>query len=428
MSDAAGRTSSPGLILSLIAAAAPISRADLVARTGFSRTTVAQHLGALLEEGFVREAPDTVRSGGRPSRLLKLETGFGVILSADIGETHARLALTDLAPDLVAERWIPIDLRVDPAQLLNAIMAHFEELLHSIGRTSGEIVGIGLGLPAPVDFASGRVTGPSVMTSWDDYDVPGWFAARTDVPVLIENDVNLMTLSEWREHWPDEAQLILIKAGTGIGSGIVADGRLYRGANGVAGDIGHVQLLTDNPPRCRCGKLGCLEARAAGWSIARRLRAAGIEAATSRDVLDLVAEGKPEAVELVREAGHWIGEVAAATVSVLNPGVIVVAGNLARTGELLLSGIRERVFLRSLPLATRRLRIVRAQSDDYAVVMGAARMVLREAFQQSRVDRTIAAHTRRQRARDDVKPPACVSATNPVQGAAEARAIKQDVA
>ena len=395
MNDAAGRTSSAGLILSLIATAEAISRADLVARTGFSRTTVAQHLGALLEAGLVREAPETARSGGRPSRLFEIETAFGVVLSADIGETHARLALTDLAPAVLAERRIPIDLRVDPAQLLGVIFAHFVQLLGALGRDRREILGIGLGLPAPVDFGARRVTGPSVMAGWDDYDVVGWFAERIDVPVLIENDVNLMTLSEWREHWSDEAQLVLIKAGTGIGSGIVADGRLYRGAQGVAGDIGHVQLLTsDPPPRCRCGKLGCVEARAAGWAIARRLREAGIEAATSRDVLALVRAGRQDAIDFVREAGHWIGEAAAATVSVLNPGVIVVAGNLARTDELLLSGIRERVFMRSLPLATRALRIVKARSDDRAVVLGAARMVVGEALRHGGVDRTITAHAR----------------------------------
>ena len=394
MNDVPGRSSSAGLILSLIASADAMSRADLVAQTGFSRTTVAQHLGALLEAGLVREAPVVVRSGGRPSRTLELEKTFGVVLSADIGETHARLAVTDLAPAVIAERRIPIDLRIEPAQLLGVVFAHFTELLGSVGRDRCNILGIGLGLPAPVDFAAGRVTGPSVMTGWDDFDVLGWFAKRVDVPVLIENDVNLMTITEWRDHWPDEAQLVLIKAGTGIGSGIVADGRLYRGAQGVAGDIGHVQLPTDDPPCCRCGKLGCVEARAAGWAIARSLRAAGIEAATSRDVLALVEQGQREAIDLVREAGHWIGEAAAATVSVLNPGVIVVAGNLARTGELLLSGVRERVFMRSLPLATRRLRIVRAQSDDRAVVMGAARMVIRDALGLGRVDQTIALHAR----------------------------------
>ena len=399
MNDASGRTSSAGLILSLIATAEAISRADLVARTGFSRTTVAQHLGALLEAGLVREAPDPVRSGGRPSRLFEVDTTFGVVLSADIGETHARLAVTTLAPTVIAERRIPIDLRVEPAQLLGALFAHLTELLGSVGRDRREVLGIGLGVPAPVDFAAGRVTGPSVMATWDEYDVVGWFAKRIDVPVLVENDVNLMTLTEWQEHWPDEAQLVLIKAGTGIGSGIVADGRLYRGAQGVAGDIGHVQLLTDDPPRCRCGKLGCVEARAAGWAIARRLGAVGIEAVTSRDVLALVEVGRQEAIDLVREAGHWIGEAAAATVGILNPGVIVIAGNLSRTGELLLSGVRERVFMRSLPLATHRLKVVRAQSGDQAVVMGAARMVVSDALRPGRVDRTITAHTRPRRGR-----------------------------
>ncbi len=394
MSDRHGRTSSAGLILSLIAAEGAISRGELVVRSGLSRTTVSQHLGALMEAGLAKEATDTIRSGGRPSRPLEVNTTFAVALSADIGETHARLAVSDLVPSVIAERRIPLDLRADPSLLLDQVFEGFLDLVDRAGRAPRDILGIGLGVPAPVDHGTGRVTGPSVMAAWDDYDVAGWFAARIDVPVLVENDVNLMTLSEWREHWPDVAQLVLIKAGTGIGSGIVADGRLYRGAQGVAGDIGHVQLLSDEPPRCRCGKLGCLEARAAGWAIARRLRALGIEASTSRDVLALVRENRSEAIELVRDAGRWIGEVAASTVSVLNPSVLVVGGNLARTDDLLLAGIRERVFMRSLPLATRELQIVRARSADDAVVLGAARMVIHNGLQTAAVDRTIAAHAR----------------------------------
>lgn len=392
MSDASGRISNTGVLLSLVAAGGAISRGDLIARSGLARTTVVQHLGLLLQAGLIRETADTVRSGGRPARLLQLDDGFGVIIAIDVGETHARLAVTDLSPTMLAESSIAIDLRAAPGAVLERLLVQCHVLLSRVGRSMQEVLGIGIGLPAPVDYAAGRVVGPSVMPHWDGFDIAGWFGRRVGAPVLVENDVNLMTLSESRGFWPGVAQLLFIKAGTGIGSGIVADGRLYRGAQGAAGDIGHIQLVSDDPPLCRCGKLGCVEARAAGWSICRDLRLSGIEAVAAGDVVAMVQAGHPEATRLTRNAGRVLGEVAASVVSVLNPSVIVIGGTLARTDELLMSGIREQVFQRSLPLATRHLRIERARIGADAALLGAARLVRDVRLHARNIDRTIAAH------------------------------------
>jgi predicted NBD/HSP70 family sugar kinase len=382
--------SGTGSILSLIASGAAQSRTELQARTGLSRTTIAQRLGALLSAALVQEADETMPSGGRPARVLRLNANVGVLLVADVGETVARLAITDLEPKVLIETTVEVELRTGPLPVLEQMAKRFVALLAEIGRPRRDVFGVGLSLPAPVDFAAGRVFGPSIMIGWDDFDIRGWLEAAIGAPVFAENDVNVMTLFELRRYWPAVAQLLFIKAGTGIGAGIVTDGRIYRGAQGAAGDIGHIQLNSDHSPQCRCGKLGCVEARAAGWALARDLRAAGFAADNARDVVALVQAGQPEAIRRVREAGRVLGEVAADVVSVLNPAVIVVGGTLASVDEHLLSGIRQVVFERSLPLATRELRIVRARSGAQGGVLGAAQLAIDSLMAPETIERTIA--------------------------------------
>jgi predicted NBD/HSP70 family sugar kinase len=385
-----GGTSGRGSILALIASGRAQSRAELQEQTGLSRTTVAQRLGVLLAAGLVNEGAATLRSGGRPTRVLQLNTKFGVVLAADLGETVARLAVTDLEPGILAQTTCSIELRAGPVPVLGQIVEQFLALLQRIGRPTGDVLGVGLGLPAPVDFEAGRVFGPSVMIGWDGFDIRGWLGAAIAAPVFAENDVNLMTLFEWRRFWPEVRQLLFVKAGTGIGSGIVTDGRLYRGAQGAAGDIGHIQLNSSDPPLCRCGKLGCVEARAAGWALARDLTAEGFPAGNARDVVALVQRGEPQAIKRVRAAGRVLGEVTADVVSVLNPAVIVVGGTLSSVDEHLLAGIRQLVFERSLPLATRELRIVRARSDENGGILGAARLVIDTRMQPDAIEGTMA--------------------------------------
>jgi len=383
-----------GSLLSLIAAGRAQSRTALIERTGLSRTTVSQRLASLIAAGLVDETSDTMPSGGRPTRVLKLRTDFAVVLVADVGERIVRTAVTTLDPTILAETTTPIDLRQGPLPVLRIIAAQFAELLQRIGRPNEDVLGAGLCLPAPVDFHAGRVFGPSILIGWDDFDIRSWLGEAIDAPVFVENDVNLMTLAEARRYWPGVQQLLFIKAGTGIGSGIITDGHLYRGAQGAAGDIGHIQLNSADPPLCRCGKLGCVEARAAGWALARDLRALGFEAEDARDIIRLVHQNEPEAIRRVRDAGRVLGEVTADVVSVLNPSVIVVGGTLSGADEHLLGGVRQLVFERSLPLATRSLTIVRARSDGDGGLLGAAQLVTDACLHPERIEATILRHGR----------------------------------
>ncbi|MFI5409490.1 ROK family protein [Kaistia sp. UC242_56] len=381
-------------LLSLIASGRAQSRAELIDRTGLSRTTVTQRLNALIAAGLVDEAPKTLPSGGRPTRVLEMNTGFGVILVADVGESILRTAVTTLEPAILAESTCTIDLSDGPLPVLERIAGQFLSLLDGIGRPRSDLLAAGLCLPAPVDFGAGRVFGPSILTGWDNFDIRSWLGDAIGAPVVVENDVNLMTLSESRRFWPEVEQLLFIKAGTGIGSGIIADGRLYRGAQGAAGDIGHIQLNSADPPLCRCGKLGCVEARAAGWALARDLRAKGFEAENARDIVALVHANQPEAIRCVREAGRVLGEVTADVVSVLNPSTIVIGGTLSGAADHLLSGVRQLVFERSLPLATRELQIVRAKSDGNGGILGAAQLAIDTILRPETIEGVIVKHAR----------------------------------
>ena len=378
-----------GGILSLIATRTAASRAELLQASGLSRVTVTQRLNALLLSGLVRETEETLPSGGRPTRALAINAASGFVLVANIGETHIHLAAMDLKPAVLVQTTLPFTVESGPEATLTEIEKAFVDLAAEAEKTNGFFAGISLSLPTPVDFKRGCVVGPSVLHGWDDFDIIGRLQRRFDVPVYVENDVNLMTICEHKRRFPTVEDMLFVKAGTGIGSGMMAGGRMFRGAQGAAGDIGHIQFLSDDAPLCRCGKFGCIEARAAGWAIARDLSARGFKAETARDVIELVEQRKPEALMLMREAGRTIGEVISDVVSIINPSLIVIGGTLAQSGDLLLSGVRELVYQRCLPLATRDLSIELSTAQEDSALFGAAYLFLEDVFASANVSRLI---------------------------------------
>lgn len=380
-------------LLSLVGSGRARSRSALTELSGLSRATVHQKLAGLIDAGLIRETEETLPSGGRPTRALDLNRDFAVVLSADIGEQHIRVAVTDLQPRILTEISETFDILRGPAVVLNWIEEQFEALLSKIGKTTADVLGIGIGLPAPVDYANGRVVGPSVMVGWDNFEIRQHLEERFGVPVYAENDVNLLALSDHRQRRTNVSEMVFVKVGTGIGSGIITEGRLYRGAQGAAGDIGHIQFAREPAPLCRCGKIGCVEARAAGWAIARELRKEGIEVHTARDVTRLVELGQPLAIHLVRESGRILGEVMTSLVSILNPQMIVIGGTLAIANDHLLAGIRELVYKRSLPLATRELELVISPPDPDAGIMGAAILVVEEQMKAQNVEMVMLRHS-----------------------------------
>jgi predicted NBD/HSP70 family sugar kinase len=381
----------PGDLFSLIRDGVAVTRADLARHTGLARSTVAQRVDALLASGLVVEAGGTASTGGRPPTVLAFNHDAGVVLVADLGATHARMAVSDLAGTPLVEAAEDLDIGLGPNDVLTRVATRFDTLLDRTGHSRADVRGIGIGVPGPVEFASGRPVNPPIMPGWDGFDIPGWFADSHAAPVLVDNDVNIMARGEHWMHWRETSHLLMVKVGTGIGCGIVADGHIHRGARGAAGDIGHIRATSSDEVICRCGNVGCLEAIAGGQALADRLTAAGAAAANSRDVVRLVRDGDATAIRMVRDAGRTLGEVLAGTVNFFNPAVIVIGGDIAEAHEQLLAGVREGIFSRSLPLATRDLRIVPSRLGDRAGVIGAAITAIEDVLSPAAVDRTLQA-------------------------------------
>lgn len=368
----------------------PRTRAQLADLTGLARSTISARLDALMRLGLVVPFGG-VSTGGRPPSLLAFNPGARVVAGVDLGATHASAALADLDGRILAERTQRLDIASGPKKVLGWAERTVRDLLAEQGRPAGELAAIGIGLPGPVEHSTGRAINPPIMPGWDRYDVPCHVQRAFDVPVLVDNDVNIMALGEQHAHLREVTDLVFIKVGTGIGAGIISGGTLQRGAQGTAGDLGHIHVPRGADVTCRCGNLGCLEAIAAVPALAAAIRAAGVEVAADSDVVRLVRAGDPEAVRAVRQSGRDLGEVLAALVNLVNPSVIVIGGALAAAGESLIAGIREVVYLRSLPLATEHLHIATSRAGERAGVIGAAALAIGHVLSPESIDRAVEA-------------------------------------
>ncbi len=398
-----------GAVLECVRLGHARSRAEVVHHTGLSRGVAAQRLADLMNAGLVVDAELSESTGGRPPRRLHFNGEAGSILVADIGATSIDAALTDLAGRILTSRREAADVADGPDTVLGRVDELFEELLgESLGHDgAGTLWGIGIGVPGPVEFATGRPVSPPIMPGWNGYPVRERFVERYSAPVWVDNDVNVMALGEWRAGAGRyHANMVFVKIGTGIGAGVIADGYLHRGARGSAGDVGHIQVTDDRSVLCRCGNVGCLEALAGGLALAREASSA---AASGRsrylaemlaaegclsavDVADGATRGDVACQELIQRSGHLVGAMLASVVNFFNPSLIVVGGGVANAGDQLLAAVRETVYGRSLPLATRDLLILPSLLGDRTGSLGAAAMVADELFSATHLDATLTRH------------------------------------
>ena len=364
----------------------PHTRAQLASITGLARSTIALRVDELMRLGLVGPVGVARSTGGRPSSQFALNPSAKVVLAADLGASHEALAITDLSGATLAEEHGHINIADGPENVLLWMIKTGRKMLAKIGRAQKDLIAIGIGLPGPVEYATGRPINPPIMPGWDRYDVPGFVQQHLEVPVLVDNDVNIMALGERAVAWPGTEHLIFVKVATGIGSGVISNGLLQRGAQGIAGDIGHVQIPRGAGIPCTCGNKGCLEAMASGPAIAAELRRAGLDVENGNDVIELVKRGDIEAIQAVRQAGRDIGEVLTACVSLMNPSVISIGGSMARAGEHLIAGVREIVYTRAMPLATEHLSIVQSSAGPNAAVIGASMLAIYHALSPENID------------------------------------------
>lgn len=374
-------------LLRLLRDRGPQSRSELGHPMELSRSKLAVELDRLAELGLVEAGGLAASSGGRRSAIARLSAGLR-FAAIDIGATSIDVAITDGELRVLGHLCEPCDIRQGPAAVL-------ERALELIGKLRGDsamggrLHGAGVGVPGPVSFRDGLPVAPPIMPGWHRFPVREVIAQELGCPVLVDNDVNILALGEMHAGSAHSVHdFLLVKAGTGIGCGIVVDGGIYRGVSGSAGDIGHIRI-SDDGPVCACGNNGCLEAFAGGGALAReglatakagrsaflaeRLAIAGT--VTARDLADAAAAGDPVAVAMIREAGGHLGTVLAGLVSFFNPGLVVIAGGLTGFGHPLLAEIRSVVYRRSLPLATGNLPIVLSELGELGGVIGAARLI-----------------------------------------------------
>ena len=378
----------PGEVLHLIRSGRAATRGDVLDATGLSRMTVAQRIDALLGAGLVVEnGPDRATGGRRPMRL-EFNSGHSFILAATVDTRHTWTAVTDLGGRVLLEDRVDVAVADGPERTLQAITASARELMERGGIAQGAVSGFGISVPGPVDPETGRPSQPPIMPGWDAYPIPDHLGGEFSVPVLVANDADAAALGEHSVGFPTSRALCLVKVSTGIGTGIIINGKVYRGVDGGAGDIGHVRLAHHTDALCQCGARGCLAAVASGRAVARELTEIGVPASSGRDVQELLARGDVDAARLTQQAGRTIGEVMATVVCLLNPGVVLIAGALASAP--LLTGVRETLYPLSLPRATRHLTMQLATLGEHAAIVGLARLLVDREFSPAAVNARLA--------------------------------------
>ncbi len=394
-------------VLDLVRTDQATTRPELGHRSGLGRTVITQRVQYLLDAGVLAEGSLAASSGGRAPRELRLRAEGGVILAAELGVTSINVGVTDLAGTVLDSRELAQNISEGPATVLARVCELFDAMLAE-SDPAVPVWGVGVGLPGPVEFTTGRPIAPPIMPGWDNYPVREEFASIYDAPVWVDNEVNTMSLGEFRAGaGRGDSDILYIKLGTGIGAGLISGERLHRGSQGCAGDIGHIVVSDDSAVVCRCGKTGCLEALAGGAALARDGEIAARDGTSPLlaqhleqvgrvqgvDVTRAARHGDRTAVELLTTAGQRVGGVLATLVSFYNPSLVLIGGGVAGAGDLLLATIRESIYRRSLPLATRELRIERSTLNDRAGVTGAAFMVIDELFSRVRLARWLTGGT-----------------------------------
>jgi predicted NBD/HSP70 family sugar kinase len=351
------------------------SRTAVAELTGLSRPTVSAFMEELAAAGIVEELEEpTPRQSGRPPVLMSLVPEAAYAVGVDMGHEHLRVATCNLSGEVLADEWTAIDVDHAPQRTLDLAAELVHATLDAAEVAREDVVGVGVALAVPVDGDTGRIFPEGILPSWGGVEPVAEMAHRLDLPVTLENDANLGALGEHAfgaGRGVDE--LAYVRLSAGIGLGLVLQGRAFGGACGIAGELGHLRVSREGPI-CRCGNRGCLEMMASPSAVARLL---GPDVSVAR-MLELAQDGDRGARRAIADAGELIGEALATVVTLFNPRRIVVGGDLASTGDVVLEPIREAIARYAVPPAAAAVEVVPAQLDGRAEVLGAAALVLEQ--------------------------------------------------
>ncbi|WP_030901086.1 ROK family transcriptional regulator [Streptomyces sp. NRRL F-5126] len=356
--------------------AGSLTQAEIARSTGLSAATVSNIVRELKDGGTVEVTPTS--AGGRRARSVSLSPDAGIVLGVDFGHTHLRVAVGNLAHQVLAEESEPLDVDASYADGFGRAETLVERLIVTTGIDRQKVIGVGLGVPGPIDVESGTLGSTAILPGWGGINPGDELAARLGVPVYVDNDANLGALGEmvWGSG-RGVKDLAYIKVASGVGAGLVIAGQIYRGPGGTAGEIGHI-TLDEAGPVCRCGNRGCLETFAAARYVLPLLQPSHGSELTMERVVQLAREGDPGCRRVVGDVGRHVGSGVANLCNLLNPSRVVLGGDLAEAGELVLAPIRESVSRYAIPSAGRQLSVLPGALGGRAEVLGALALVLNE--------------------------------------------------
>lgn len=356
--------------------AGSLTQAEIARTTGLSAATVSNIVRELKESGTVQVTPTS--AGGRRARAVSLSGDAGAVVGVDFGHSHLRVAVGNLAHQVLAEEAEPIDVDASAEEGFDRA----EQLVHRLIATTGispeKLIGVGLGVPGPIDVETGELGSTSILPGWSGTHPREELASRLGVPVYVDNDANLGALGE--QVWGNgrgAADLAYIKVASGVGAGLVINGQIYRGPGGTAGEIGHI-TLDESGPVCRCGNRGCLETFTAARYVLPLLHSSHGTDLTMARVVQLAREGDPGCRRVVGDLGRHIGSGVANLCNLLNPSRVVIGGDLAEAGDVVLGPVRDSVARYAIPSAARQLTVVPGTLGGRAEVLGALALVLSE--------------------------------------------------
>jgi glucokinase-like ROK family protein len=356
-------------------------RAEIARATGLSRSTVSSIVSDLIESGLLTEHADETgvahgEAGGRPPVLLSLNPAAGLAVGIDFGHTHLRVAVSDLSHEVLAEGRRELDVDHSAEEGLDAATELVEEVLREAEVGRNGVLGVGMGLPGPINRATRTVGSSSILPGWVGVDAAAEMERRLRLPVHVENDANLGALAEYV--WGSgqgHSDVIYIKLSSGVGAGLLLGGRLHEGASGTAGEIGHTPAQ-QGTAICRCGSRGCLETVASARAIAEQLGASRGEPVSTHELLQLTADGDPAAARLIAEAGREIGVALAGLCNLINPDCVIIGGDLSAAGELITEPVSESIRRYAIATAAEQVTVVAGVLGDRAEMLGALALVL----------------------------------------------------
>ncbi|MFI9585822.1 ROK family protein [Streptomyces sp. NPDC052236] len=369
--------------------AGSLTQAEIARSTGLSAATVSNIVRELKDGGTVDVTPTS--AGGRRARSVSLSGDAGIVIGVDFGHTHLRVAVGNLAHQVLAEESEPLDVDASSAQGFGRAEQLVNRLIKATGISQDKVVGVGLGVPGPIDMESGTLGSTSILPGWSGINPSKELAGRLGVPVYVDNDANLGALGElvWGSG-RGVRDLAYIKVAGGVGAGLVIDGQIYRGPGGTAGEIGHI-TLDESGPVCRCGNRGCLETFTAARYVLPLLQSSHEADLTMERVVQLAREGDPGCRRVIGDVGRHIGSGVANLCNLLNPSRVVLGGNLAEAGELVLGPIRDSVSRYAIPSAARQLSVLPGALGGRAEVLGALALVQSEMGDSSLLDSSLPA-------------------------------------